>query len=114
MTLQPVTYRGRLVACATARRFFLCDELDRRHPGDPERTFVTFMCAYAGDVLRGDLPGPYRDERARAYARAALIPEELLERPCLDVARTALALGVPTLELANAIQDSRRRRAARA
>lgn len=102
MTLQPVTYRGRLVACATARRFFLCDELDRRPAGDPELTFVVFMCLYAADVLRGSLPGPYTDERARVYARAALIPEELLERPHLDLARTAAALGVPTRELAQA------------
>ncbi len=107
MTLQPVTYGGRLVACATARRFFLCDELARRPAGDPERTFVIFMCAYAGDVLRGDLRGPYTDDRARMYARAALIPEELLERPCLDLARTAAALGVPTQELVPAREVSR-------
>ena len=91
MTLQPISYRGRLVACATARRWILCGELDARPPGDPERTFVIYMCAYAGDVLRGELPGPYTDRRARAYARAALIPDELLERPCPNPQRTSIA-----------------------
>jgi hypothetical protein len=28
-------------------------------------------------VLRGELPGPYIDENAQGYARAALIPGEL-------------------------------------
>lgn len=101
-TLQPVSYRGRLVACATAQRCILCDELARRPVADPERTFVIFMCAYAGDVLRGELPGPYTDHNARTYARAALIPGELLERPCVNALRTSLALGIPLWELAPA------------
>ena len=101
-TLQPVSYRGRLVACASARRCFLCDELDQRPAWDPERTFVFFMCAYAGDVLRGELPGPYTDHKARVYARAALIPGELLERPCPNPLRTSLALGIPPWELTQA------------
>ena len=45
------------------------------------------------------LPGPYTDADARRYARAALIPAELLERPTLDARRTAAALGVPADEL---------------
>ena len=80
MTLQPISYRGRTVAAATRERFFLADELDRRPAGDPERTFVIFMCAYAGDVLAGRLRGPYSDQDARRYARACLVPPELLER----------------------------------
>jgi hypothetical protein len=50
--VQAITYRGRTVAAATRSRFFLADELDRRAISDPERTFVIFMCAYAGDVAR--------------------------------------------------------------
>jgi hypothetical protein len=57
------------------------------------------MCAYAGDVARGELPGPYTDADARLYARACLIPTELLERPTLDVHSAAAALGVPADEL---------------
>jgi|GEM_PF-3353311 len=108
MRLEAITYRGRLAACATADRFFLCGELLRRPPGDPERTFVVFMCAYAGDVLRGELPGPYSDERARRYARAALIPAEVLERDQLDPRRAAWGLGVPVEELVEARQELRR------
>jgi hypothetical protein len=55
------------------------------------------MCAYAGQVLRGELPGAYDD--ARVFARACLIPADLLERSELDVERVAAALGVPADEL---------------
>jgi hypothetical protein len=99
---QPITYRGRLVAVAARERFFLCDELAQRPAGDPELGFVAFMCAYALDVARGELPGPYTDENARRYARACLIPTELLERDNLDVPRAARALGLPADELAAA------------
>jgi hypothetical protein len=95
MTLQPITYGGRTLAAATRSRFFLAEALDERPANDPERTFVIFMCAYAGDVLAGVLPGPYSDEDARRYARACLVPAELLERGGLDVDRAARALGLP-------------------
>jgi len=58
MPLQLVTYRGRVVAAATAERFLLSDELEHRPVGDPERTFVAYMCLYARDVVTGDLPAP--------------------------------------------------------
>ncbi len=88
-----------MVAAATAERFLLSDELEHRPVGDPERTFVIYMCLYARDVLTGDLPGPYTEQRARRFARACLIPAELAERPGLDTARVAAALGVPEHEL---------------
>ena len=65
MSPQPITYRGRVVAAATAERFLLSDELEHRSVGDPERTFVIYMCLYARDVATGDLPGPYTERRAR-------------------------------------------------
>jgi hypothetical protein len=99
MTIQPIRYRGRTVAVATRSRFVLSEALDRRPVSDPERTFMIFMCAYAGDVLSGVLPGPYRDEDARRYARACLVPGELLERAELDVERAARALRLPACEL---------------
>lgn len=102
MTLQTITYRGRVVAVASARRMFLCERLALRPIEDPERTFVIYMAAYAGDVLRGELPGPYSDEHARRYARAALIPEELVEHNLPDLERTARALQIPTSELRHA------------
>jgi hypothetical protein len=99
MRLQAITYRCRLVAVCSRRRFFLAEHLEHRPPEDPERTFAVLMCAYAGQVLLGELPGPYRDDHARRYARACLIPAELLERPALDIARAARALRVPAHEL---------------
>ena len=99
--LQPVIYRGRLLAVATPTRFFLADELERR--GDhADVRMVVFMCAYAIDVATGQLPGPYRDQDARRYARYCLLAPgsgELLEREDLDVPRAARALGIPTDEL---------------
>jgi hypothetical protein len=100
--LQAITYRGRAVAAATPRRFFLCDELVDRPRGDPETVFVCFMCCYARELLTGRLPGGYSEEDARRFAQAALIPEELLERPLIDVRRTAAALGLPVWELLDA------------
>lgn len=102
MSLQPISYRGRTVAAAARTRFFLAETLDERPIDDPERTFVIFMCAYAGDVLDGVLPGPYSDMDACRYARACLVPAELLERPRLDIKRAARALRLPASELAAA------------
>lgn len=73
MDAQPVHYGGRLAAIACRDRFLLIDELASRDVEDPERTFVIFMCAYAGDVLNGRLPGPYSELDARIYARCCLI-----------------------------------------
>jgi hypothetical protein len=95
MDLQPITYRGRTVAACTRERIFLADAIEHRQPGDPELTFVLYMC----DVARGLLAGPYTDADARRYARARLIQAELLERPTLDVPSAAVALGVPAGEL---------------
>jgi hypothetical protein len=92
------------VAAATRTRFFFADALDQRSASDPELRFVIFMCAYAGDVLSGILPGPYTEENARRHARACLIPTELLERPTLDITAAAGWLQIPDCEL-NAARD---------
>ena len=99
MDVQPITYRGRIVAACTRECFLLADDLAYRAPGDPELVFVVAMCSYASDIARGLLPGPFDAADACRYARAFLIPEELLERQELDVDRAASALGVPVDEL---------------
>jgi hypothetical protein len=78
----------------------------------PELVFVAAMCSYATDIARGLLPGPFDNADACRYARAFLIPEELLERPELDVDRAAAALGVPAdrLRAARAEHDAMPRR----
>jgi len=110
MRLQTITYRGRPVACATATRFFLADDLDQLPAGDPVLTFVLYMCAYAREVLTGQLPGPYTDHNARRFARAALVPEELADPDRIghthrNLQRTARALKVPAAELAAALAE---------
>jgi hypothetical protein len=103
MSPQLITYRGRIVAVATRTGFFLTERLANRPETDAERTFVIYLCAYAGDVLSGVLPGPYTEELARLYALACLVPAELLERPDLAVARAAAALQGPEHELRAAL-----------
>jgi hypothetical protein len=105
--VQPITYRGRVVAACTAECFLLADDLAYRPPGDPELVFVVLMCAYASDIARGLLPGPYDNANACRYARAVLVPEEFLERPGLDIDRAAAALGVPARELRAAREEHR-------
>jgi hypothetical protein len=103
MEIQPITYRGRTVAACTPQRVFFSDDLEAREEHDPLKRFVCEMCLYAGEVLNGHAPGPYRDADARAYARVMLIPGELLEHPgpaaTLDADRAALEPGVPVEEL---------------
>jgi hypothetical protein len=111
MRLQTITYGGRPVACATATRFFLADDLERLPAGDSLLTFVLYMCAYAHDVLSGELPGPYTDHNARQFARAALFPEELADPDRVahthrNLQRTARALKLPATELAAALADA--------
>ena len=110
MRLQTITYTGRPVACATATRFFLSDDVERLPAGDPLLTFVMYMCAYAREVLTGQLPGPYTDHNARRFARAALVPDELADRERIahtrrSLKRTARALKLPAVELAAELDD---------
>jgi len=114
MGLETITYHGRPVACATATRFILADDLEQLPAGDPLLTFVIYMCAYAREVLTGQLPGPYTDQDARRFARAALVPEELADPHRKDhtqrnLERTAHALKLPSAELAAALVAARPR-----
>lgn len=113
MDLQPIIHQGRTVAAATRERFFLADDLDCRPPGDADVVFVVYLCLYARDVLLGELPGPYTDEDAHRYARACLIPRELLDRDGLPIEHTAAGLGVPARELAAALAEHRASHGAR-
>lgn len=95
MSTQLITLHGHVRAICTARRVFLVDETA------PDTPFVLAMSVYATAILDGQLPGPYQQARARAYARALLIPAELLEPPRQtgDPEPVAVWLGVPVDEL---------------
>jgi hypothetical protein len=99
MIIQVIAYQGRTLAACTRRRVFLSRELETLDPDDPVRLFVLGMCLYAGEILNGHRPGPYRDEDARAHVRRLLIPAELLERPDLRVEVVAAGLCVPIEEV---------------
>ena len=68
METPPITYQGRIRAICTPRRAHLTDPADDPLAGDGP--FVLAMRLYASAILNATLPGPYRDDDARAFARA--------------------------------------------
>jgi hypothetical protein len=105
MNLQLIRYYGQIVAVAGEQRFWLSHRFARRAAVDPERAWIIYMCAYARDVLCGELPGPYTDGNARLYARAALIPDRLIDSATVDVPGAARAFGIPAHELGAARRE---------
>ena len=67
-----ITYDGRPAALAGADRFWLAVDVEALPDGHPRKRVVALMALFARDVLLGELPGPYTDERALAFAYAAL------------------------------------------
>jgi hypothetical protein len=67
-----VSHRGRLVALAAPRRFWLAADIEALADGHPRKRLVAFMVLYARDVLTGEIPGPYSDDDAERFACLAL------------------------------------------
>lgn len=67
-----IRYGDDIVAVASSSRLHITLE----QPTEQLRRFLTLMGRYAADVETGELPGPYNDQHAERYARAALIPDE--------------------------------------
>jgi len=65
--LQQITHNGELVAIVLADQAIIDDALPVS-----ERSQVQAMCLYALQIQAGELPGPYTDDKANAYARAAM------------------------------------------
>src|SRR5690349_21636559 len=71
--LVPIEYDGELVALVSAERVHIISpRLAARPAGDPELRFVAYMCLCCGEVLRGNLPGPYTQELGELWARQAV------------------------------------------
>lgn len=105
--MQPITYRTRPVAIASAERFWLTDDLSALPTGDPLKTWACFMCLYARDVLTGVLPGPYTDADAELFARAALIPDTAFQRlKGLPDEQLAVHFNVPLEQIADQRHDT--------
>lgn len=106
MNAHPVSYRGRLVAVATRERVYLAPQVAVLEDDHPSRRMVLAMALCACDVLDGALPGPWTEPRARAYARAVLIPDvELVDRWHWSDPALAEHFTVPLEEIAPARRD---------
>jgi len=68
-----LSYQDNTVALAAPERFWLAARIEALPDGHPTKRLVAFMALYARDVLAGDLPGPYTDQRALTFARLALV-----------------------------------------
>jgi hypothetical protein len=64
--LQRITYNGELVAVVIADHAIIDDTIPA-----PEKPHIQAKCLYALEIQAGELPGPYTDEKADLYARAA-------------------------------------------
>jgi hypothetical protein len=64
--LQQITHNGELVAIVLADHAVIDDTLHAS-----ERQHVQAKCLYALQIQAGELPGPYTDAKANAYAHAA-------------------------------------------
>ena len=104
-----VTYNGHIVGVCTARRAHLTDDVDVELDGEPVGPFFLAMCVYAMEILRDPRLPRYTERRARRFARAMLIPAELLEHlGDFDTLAVARWLGMPARELEAAAHDRRR------
>ena len=64
--LHQITHNGELVAIVLADQAIIDDTLPAS-----EQPHVQAMCLYALQIQAGELPGPYTDAKATAYAVAA-------------------------------------------
>jgi Zn-dependent peptidase ImmA (M78 family) len=100
--VQPVSYRGRLVAGVAAEEVVLSSQIAELEDDHPHRRFVLAMCKFAAEGVRSQRP--YGDAAAERFARTLLMPEPAWRR----------AAGYSDLELAEAFnvpfEQVRRRR----
>ena len=66
LNLQRITHNGELVAVVIAGQAIIDDTIPAA-----EQPLVQAKCLYALEIQAGDLPGPYTDQKADLYARAA-------------------------------------------
>jgi hypothetical protein len=98
-----ITYRRRAAARAGTQRFWLATHIEALPDGDAVKQLVAFMALYARDILHGELPGPYSDDRALTFARLALVDPDTYAAHHADSdahhadsdAQLADALGLP-------------------
>jgi len=100
MQIITLTYDNHTVAHASRERFWLALHIAALPAGDPTKRLVTFMALYARNVLTGELPEPYSDERARSFAHLALVePAAYRAHRRRGDSELAAVLGVPVSEI---------------
>lgn len=98
--MQLIQYDAHPAALATERRVTLVGGLQDLPDGHPTLRFVIYMALYARDVMTAELPGPYTDQDAEAFARACLIdPDQLTNHAHESDQQLAQRLGLPAEQI---------------
>ena len=90
-----LTYDGQDVALAGRERFWLAAHIEALPDGHPTKRLVAFMALFVRDVLTGELRGAFSDDRARRFARLALVEPAYRARRRRSDRELADVLGVP-------------------
>ena len=90
--------RGATAALAGAERFYLAESVAALPDGDPVKRFVCWCCLYAGEVLAGELPGPYTRRPPSASLATPSSPIKSSGRT--SAPPTATRFGVPVEQVA--------------
>ena len=107
MSLEPIEYRGELVALVGADRFHLISpRLLACPPDDPELRFVAFMCVCRRHAAEAGLTDYVAGDVLERWARHALIDvRDLSESTHISSAELARRLHVPADQIIAARED---------
>ena len=107
MSLEPIEYRGELVALVGADRFHLISPRLLACPAeDAELRFVTFMCVCHRHAAEAGLTGHLAGDVLERWARHALIDErELLASRDVPSPELARRLHVPVAQVVAAREE---------
>ena len=71
--LEPIEYKGELVALVSPTRIHIISPSLRGRPADDyDRRFVVFMCLCCHEALNGRFPGQYSNAAAEIWAARAM------------------------------------------
>jgi hypothetical protein len=103
-----ISWQGRTVARVDDDDFDVEPHIEVLEADHPHRRWVTCLGLFGQRVLAGDIPAPYSDSRARLFARAVLLPDEIFcDLAELPDAWIAEHFNVPLAEVAEKREDIR-------
>src|SRR3954452_1454339 len=95
-----ISYQGRECATVDESGVVMSDAVETFEPEHPVRRWAFCMAMFAHEVLAGRFEQPYSDQRARRFARNALLPDdEFVELYFCDDATLAECFNVPLEEI---------------